>query len=100
MNIVRGVTPTFALTFDGVDLTEADEVYVTFSDGRQALTKSGEAIDVSANRILVTLTQEETLSFPTGKVDIQVNWIVGSVRYASDIAQCSVHRQLLSRVLP
>ena len=101
MSIARGVTPTFVLSFpETVDLTQADGVYVTFSYGRRILTKSGNDLEVAAHQISVFLNQAETLSFPVGNVEIQVNWLVDGIRYASDIAQYCITRQLLDKVLP
>ena len=101
MSIARGVTPTFVLSFpETVDLTQATSVYVTFSYGRRTLTKSGDDLEVAAHQISVFLSQTETLSFPIGNVEIQVNWMVGNLRYASDIAQYNITRQLLDKVLP
>ena len=50
---MQGTTPTFVLTLpDTVDLTEAQNVYVTFSQGSQnSITKSGDALVVSAHEV-------------------------------------------------
>ena len=99
MSIARGVTPTFVLTFTDGDLTQADSVYVTFMYNGKTLTKTGEALEVSARQISVFLSQEETLSFPVGNVEIQVNWMQDGIRHASDIAKYEITRQLLDEVL-
>ena len=99
MSIARGVTPTFVLTFEDVDLTEADSVYVTFSFNGKTLTKTGEALVVEAQQISVFLTQKETLRFPVGIIEIQTNWMIDGKRYVSDIAPYQITRQLLDEVL-
>lgn len=74
----RGTTPTFTFTLpDEVDLTEADSVYVTFAkmDETTILTKTGEDLSVSEHSVEVYLTQEETLSLPTGRIKAQLNWL-------------------------
>lgn len=75
----RGTTPTyvFNLSDQTVDLTAASKVFVTFArkDGSEILTKAGDELDVSAHSVSVFLTQEETLSFPTGQVNMQLNWL-------------------------
>lgn len=71
----KGITPTFTLTLpEGIDLTYANNVYVTFSDkkGKAKTTKTGEDLTIDVNVIEVTLTQEETLK--SDNVYIQVNW--------------------------
>lgn len=100
MAVVRGTTPTFTLTFpETVDLTEADNVYVTFTSGSNILTKTGNALDVSAHEVSVYLTQAETFGFDTGVVEIQVNWTLSGNRLASEIKKYSISKQLLNEVL-
>lgn len=74
--MVRGTTPTFIFNTP-VDLTQAISVYVTFSemDDDVILTKTGTDLDITAESVSVFLTQEETLSFPNGKVKVQLNWL-------------------------
>lgn len=101
MAIPRGVTPTFILTFedDGLDLTTAKNVYVTFDNGA-VITKTSDEISVAARQIEVYLTQAETLALSRGAVKIQVNWTFddGS-RAASDIVPYTFGPQLLNRVV-
>ena len=100
MAVVRGTTPTFTLTFpDTVDLTAANKVYVTFTSGNSIITKTDEDLEITEHEIAVYLTQEETLSFATGTVEIQVNWMVGENRIASEIKNYSISRQLLNQVI-
>jgi len=101
MAIVRGTTPTFTLTFpDTVDLTEADNVYVTFTSGDIVMTKTGTDLDVTAHEISVYLTQEETFSFGIGNIEIQANWTVNNGnRIASEIKNYAISRQLLNEVI-
>ena len=99
MGVPRGTTPTFSLTLTDVDLTQADSVYVTFAQGRTVITKTGDDLTVSATAIEVALSQEETLRFYSGHVQIQANWIVSGLRFATDIAQYAFTRQLLQEVL-
>lgn len=110
MSIPRGTTPTFELTLESVDLTEAYNVYVSFSPGgavgrlNPVLTKTGDDLTVAyeddTSTVSVYLSQEETLSFGTGKVNIQLNWTYpdGS-RAASEIATFSLLTNLLNEVV-
>lgn len=102
MAFARGTTPTFTLTFDqdSVDLTAADHVYVTFSDGKTSFTKTEEELDVSAHSIDVYLSQQDTIALPEGKLEVQANWTYdGGKRAASKIESCVITRNLLDRVV-
>ena len=60
--MIRGTTPTFQLKINDetVDLTNSDNVYVTFAYMGWSLTKTGEDIDVSAQQVDVYLTNRFT----------------------------------------
>lgn len=97
----RYTTPTIVLTFEDaeLDLTTAQNVYVTFASGSSRLTKTGEELQVAPKQISVWLTQAETGRF--GKsVKVQANWTgTGAVRYQSNIKEIPVDRNLLERVV-
>ena len=102
----KGVTPTFIFKpKDSVDLSQANEVWVTFATmgNREIFTKSGDELRVTSDAVEVFLTQEETLSFPQGKVAIQLNWIYdeGTVtkRACSNRLEITVNRNLKNEVL-
>lgn len=68
----RGTTPT--LTFNmPFDSTGVEEIYITFVQGRETVLEKTLA-DVVWNKkvIEVELTQEETLEFKTGMIEIQL----------------------------
>ena len=101
-NIARGTTPTFTLTFsdETVDLTTANNVYVTFLSGNTKITKTGTDLTITALSIGVHLSQEETLSSREGIVNIQANWTTADGnRVASEIASYTLTRQLLDEVI-
>ena len=101
MSVPRGTTPTFILTFTGaIDLTEAENVYVSFQSGQKLITKTGTDLDVQAKQISVYLSQQETLAFPVGDVKIQANWTTASgQRIASDVKTYAITEQLLQKVI-
>lgn len=73
----RGTTPTYIFTApEGLDLTEASNIFVTFStmEEKEIMTKTSAELTVTETQIEVYLTQAETLSFPDGKIKIQINW--------------------------
>lgn len=103
MGVPRGTTPTFMLTFpedSGIDLTEAVNVYVTFGFGKRTLTKSGDDLVVTERSIGVLLSQDETLAFPVGYVEIQANWSTeNGGRFASEVVSYKITKQLLDDVI-
>lgn len=102
MSVPRGTTPTYTCTFsdESVNLTTATNVYVTFEQGKNSITKSGEDIVVSAKQVEVYLSQRDTLLFEDGTVEIQVNWTTaGGHRASSDVKEVELSKQLLRRVI-
>lgn len=99
--IIRGTTPTFTLTVpETVDLTAANNVYATFRQGANVITKSGGNLSVSEHTVDVYLSQDETLSFTVGEVEIQLNWtFAGGQRAASTIETITLDENLLRRVV-
>ena len=78
MSISRYTTPDLTLTIPNTtepDLTEADNVYVTFADGTgEIFTKTGDALIVDEYAVDVYLSQEETASFRSGIITVTMNW--------------------------
>ena len=102
LDIIRGTTPTFTLRINdpSVDFTEAENVYASFSQGKVSITKTGEDLDIYAQKIDVYLSQEETLKFSTGEIRIQLNWTYNNAaRAATRIASVVVGENLIGKVL-
>ena len=78
----RGTTPTIVLTIDSnYDVSKATDIWATFeqtSSGVELTRKweryadSNEGISVDGQNVIVTLSQEETLDFTKGNVQVQV----------------------------
>lgn len=99
MGVPSYTTPCISLTFTGdIDLTQADNVFVTFACNGRIITKTGAALTVEEKQISVGLTQEET-SFLTGEVKLQANWMLAGKRIASDVATLYMTDQLLTEVI-
>jgi hypothetical protein len=100
----RYTTPTITLKVVGVDLTGSN-VYVTFKQEDSTLiTKSGDDVtaelDGSDTTITVSLTQAETGSLMAQKsTSVQVNWMSGATRKATEIRYISTTENLLEGVL-
>ena len=72
---MQGLTPAVTLKVPTTtDLTQAAHVYVSFKQGNRLVLKLTENLDVSAHQVVVYLTQEQTLMFKVGPVEIQANW--------------------------
>ena len=98
--MIKGTTPTFTLTVADADLTEAVNVYVTFKQGDILISKSGDDITVAEHTINVYLTQEETLKFRSGKLQVQVNMTYeNGGRACTEIATVEVGNNLVESVL-
>lgn len=101
--MVRGTTPTFRLMLsdETVNLTEALNVYATFKQGSNVITKTGEEITVTANEVDVYMNQSETLSFSiSNNIEVQLNWTyVDGRRACSNIIVVPVGKNLIGSVL-
>ena len=106
--MIRGTTPTFTLNMvdEVLDLTQAANVYATFRQRNNIITKTDLDISVTQedgkyhNTVLVYLTQEETLGFVAGSMDIQLNWTyTDGSRACSNIVTIAVNNNLEGRVL-
>ena len=103
----RATTPSIYLNFpDTVDLTEATSVVVTFCAPITAevlLEKSDDELDITAQQIAITLTQEESLALPKGSVLVQANWLysdgVEVKRACSNIKEIYVNANLKPEVM-
>lgn len=104
MSIPRGTTPTFQLIFPtDVDLSLTRNMYVTFKtrNMKVPITKSGADISISGRIVYVTLTQEESLQFLEGDLEIQANWTtLWNERMATEIYIYPISKQLLLEVIP
>ena len=102
MSVTRATTPTFLLQFNqqGLDLTTAHNVYVTFRSGAKTITKTGEDLEVAAQSISVYLRQQDTIGWKVGNVMIQANWTsADGSRTASEIVGYKIDEQLLNKVV-
>ena len=78
MTIERGTTQEITVTIRGWDLTGCD-IYVHFKQGSKAVTKKdmdSVAFTDNATKIVLTLTQQETMSFDNNRAGlVQARWI-------------------------
>lgn len=69
----RGTTPTLIFNINSsIDLSNIKQVWITFEDADETtFTKDDVTIDSENKRIILELTQEQTLKF-TGKINCQM----------------------------
>ena len=92
----RGTTPTHTFT-TSVDLTAAEVLFMTYKQaGKIIVEKSIEDIGVETDKLIVKLTQEDTLAFADiGQVEIQCRRkFEDDTAIASDIIRVPVCRIL------
>lgn len=101
--MIRGTTPDYVLTLDGVDLSN-QTVYVTIGQGKTRLTKTGDELSVSVDEtgsaIAFSLTQQDTLGLSAGSASVQVRFIdAEGVAQATEKAPLTIDDVLLERVI-
>ena len=97
----RFTTPTLILEIDKPELIDVDTFYVTIKQGDSALTIMVTDRESTATgvRLSVDLSQLQTAGFSVGRASVQVNWMDGNVRGATQIAVISITDNLLNQVI-
>ena len=99
----RGTTPTFSLKLNTtINFEEISECYVTIASKTVCVSISKERLnfDNEQKRIEVTLSQQETLSFYEGDVEVQVRIkMVDGTAYATSIYRTKVDKILKDGVI-
>ena len=86
-----------------VDFTLADTMVFALRQGDVVLRKDSPdpSIEITANTVTVTLTQEETLMFEPGVGKVQLNWLYGDgKRGNSNEVGIYIYPNILPEVLP
>ena len=82
-NMIRMTTPTIIFDVD-VDLTEAQEISVTFRQlTKNILVLDKSDLEITATTITHTFTQEETEKFYVGGVEIQIKALTADGKVVS-----------------
>lgn len=102
MAITRFTTPPISLLVKGEDITAAD-VYVTIKQGNTEINLTDTALTMSYDTdttVTFALTQAQAGSLNINAfAEIQVNWITGGVRYATEIAKVKIYDNLYDEVI-
>lgn len=100
--MTRGTTPTVTITVDGIDLTTLQKVCVTFRQNGKLLNKYNceDGVEITESTVAITLTQEETLAFKSGSVEVQLRGVTeNGAAIATEIAKTCVKGVLYDEVL-
>jgi len=95
----RGSTPVNVFDVD-IDLTGAT-IFITYrQNGVNIIEKTGQDIAVTSKDLTVSLSQEETLIFTEGVVEIQIRYVFPNGQAdASNIMRVSAERILKDGVI-
>lgn len=97
--IYKATTPTYLLTFNGVDFNDANEIVVTITDGNRTVLLELEP-EHTENTLSFELTQAQTLAMPAAPCLLQVNWTYGDGKRAcSNIARIDFKANLKNEVM-
>lgn len=85
----RGTTPTLRIKVEGIEVNLLTSIFLTIKQGKYELTKTEADItkNVQENRLDVELTQEETLAFNDGNVNIQLRSILANEKVVASNIQ-------------
>lgn len=103
--MIRGTTPDIVMHIQSdFDFSKIVEVWITVAnfDTEETFKYSAEevAIDEEAHTIGVSLSQEDTLAFEDGEVEIQMRLLdVNNMSYASEIYEVKMDRILKDGVI-
>lgn len=83
----RGTTPTLHIKVKGVEVEKLTSIYLTIKQGTKELTirEDDVYIDAEDNSLEAPLSQQETLDFSDGYVNVQLRAMIDDCAVASDI---------------
>ena len=90
-----------AFTFgEDFDPTTASKLILSFAyGGTTFLEKTESDVTVTSDSVTVNLTQAESLAFPIGTVEAQINFIISGVRVPTDTVKIEVDQNLHMEVI-
>lgn len=96
-------TPTLTYAMpSAIDIENAVDVYVSFASNEKTFLTDKEPI-IDGDNVIVELSQEETGKFPTGDVQVQLNWTFmdgdKKKRNCTEIGQERVKKNLYAEVM-
>lgn len=101
--MLRGTTPTHVFSDIGVDLRDADAVYLTYEQNNKVvLEKEKTDLEISKDSISVMLSQEDTLLFLANENPVYIQFryrLANGKAGASDIVTVPVSRIIKDGVI-
>lgn len=100
--MIQGTTPTYICTLPNtVDLTAADHVMFTISQGSVVIDKSDADLTITAHTVAAYLSQVDSLRFQQySKAKVQVNWTYSDgSRACSEVVEVEVGENLHQEVI-
>lgn len=103
MSVIRGTTPDFVLQLPDYSLTDKT-VYVTLEQPGNELTLTGDqlsvVVDGEGSTIAFSMTQEMTLGFDAGSMEVQVKAIDANGHVdATEIGRVMLSKALLEEAI-
>lgn len=98
--MIRGTTPTITFKINtDLDLNEIAECWITFKSKlgtrEKTFTLTDIIVDPELKTLTVALSQEETLYFNSGAIDIQIRLrMIDDLAYASNIQEIKMKKIL------
>lgn len=90
----RGTTPTITLTCEDLNFTQMKSLYITFAQPggwKKTVRESDSFIDIFEHELKIYLTQEDTLKFHNGVVQVQIRALTSDgIAVATDIASFDI----------
>lgn len=97
--IRRGTTPTIHFTTT-LQQSSVDTIYITFEQGGQTkVEKTGADVEWDSTGLSVSLSQEDTLSFSAGLLNVQIRARLNTLATATQILSLMVEPVLKSGVI-
>ena len=107
--IRRGSTPTYTVTISSSDpsvsiatiIAAIEDIFITFEqEGVSEITKHGDDLTWGEDSVSFYLTQQDTLSFEEGSIEIQIRVALpNDMAMGTDIAADTVGRVLYEEVI-
>lgn len=101
-NMTRGTTPTLKFNIQGIEVSEINKAFVTIKQIDKVLTKTVDDIqfDNEKNILSLELSQEETLSFEDGMLEIQIRIITKAGKaLATPVKKTTMEKVLLDEII-
>lgn len=99
--MTRGTTPSYIISFkEDIQFSDVSLWTVTLKQWQQSVQFDDPVVDLEEKTLTVTLTQEQTLGFQKGAVELQVRGLFADgTAFASNIGCVPINPILDERVL-